>query len=211
VERRDADQGGDARAASRAQLWEVEHQRPGTHRPNPWDTPGQGLALAPNGTGPERRVQVVIQRRHVLIEPGKMGHEVGSQARRRVFEAVLLGRPHGDALPPPRQESPPFVGLRVRQRAQRGPHRLGKMGHGTGIKGIPFGALPGRFRNVPDLTGIDHHEGQGGRSQGRDHGPMGATRGFEHDERGLHGLEPTDKGSNPWRIVRDRPAFARRP
>jgi hypothetical protein len=50
-----------------------------------------------------------------------------------------------------------------------------------------------------------------GRSQGRDHGPVVATRGFQHDQRGRHGLEPTDKGSNPCPIVRDRPAFARRP
>jgi hypothetical protein len=211
MEGSDAHEGGKALAASRAQLGEGEHQRPGTHRPNAWDAPGQSLALAPDGVRPERRVQIVIQSRHVLIEPGHMRHEVGPQARRGVCETVLLGRPHGDALPPPRQESTPLFGLRVRQRAQRGPHSLSQMGHGTGIKGSSFGSLPGRLRNVPDLAGIDHHEGQGGRSQCRDHGPMGATRGFAHAQRGLHGLEPTDKGSNPGRIVRDRPAFARRP
>ena len=45
IARRDADQGGEARAASGAQLREIEHQRPGTHRPNAGDTPVQGDGL----------------------------------------------------------------------------------------------------------------------------------------------------------------------
>jgi hypothetical protein len=114
-------------------------------------------------------------------------------------------------LPPPRQECTQLFGLRVRQRAQRGPHRLGKVGHGTGIEGIRFGQLPGGFRKVPDLAGIDYYEGQGGRSQGRDHGPVVATCGFEHNQRGRHSLEPTAKSRNPCLIVWDRPAFARGP
>ena len=131
----------------------------------------------------------------------------GGAFSRRFCSAVRMR----DELPPPRQEGAQLFGLRVRQRARRRPHRLGKVGHGAGIEDIRFGQLPGRFRKVPYLAGIDHHEGQGGRSQGRDHGPVVAPRGFEHDQRGLHGLEPGDEGSNPWRIVRDRPAFARGP
>jgi hypothetical protein len=114
-------------------------------------------------------------------------------------------------LPSPRQEGPQFFGLCVRQRAQCGPHRLSNVGHGTGIEGRSVGQLPGRFGTVPDLAGIDDHEGQGGRSQCCDHGPVVATRGFEHNQRGLHGLEPSDKSRNPRLIVRHGPAFARRP
>jgi hypothetical protein len=140
-----------------------------------------------------------------------MHHDVGPQARRRVFEAVLLGRPPRDSLPPPRQQCPQLFGLRVRQRAQRGPHHLGKVGHGTGSEGSRFGQLPGGFRKVPALAGIDDYEGPGGRSPGRDHGPVVATCGCEHNQRGQHSLEPTDKGRNPGLIVWDRPAFARGP
>jgi hypothetical protein len=43
-----------------------------------------------------------------------MGHAVGPQPGRGVVEARLLGRPQRAALPPPRQEGPPRVGLRGR-------------------------------------------------------------------------------------------------
>jgi hypothetical protein len=68
-----------------------------------------------------------------------MGRDVGPQAWRRVFEAVLLSRPPRDAWPPPRQEGTQLFGLRVRQRARRGPDRLGTVGHSTGITGIRVG------------------------------------------------------------------------
>ena len=50
--------------------------------------------------------------------------------------------------------------LRVWQRAQRRAHSLCKVGHGTGIEDIGFGQLPGRFRKVPYLARIHHHEGK---------------------------------------------------
>jgi hypothetical protein len=71
--------------------------------------------------------------------------------------------------------------------------------------------LPRGFRNVPDLAGINHPEGQGGRSQGRHHRPVGAARGFKHNARGLYGLESGDEDRNPRLIVRHCPAFARGP
>jgi len=44
-------QGGDALAAQRAQLRQIEHQRPGTHGPNARHTAVQLVALAPDWTG----------------------------------------------------------------------------------------------------------------------------------------------------------------
>jgi hypothetical protein len=85
------------------------------------------------------------------------------------------------------------------------------VGYGVGIEGIGFGQLPGRFRKVSYLAGIHHHDGQGGRNQCRHHSAVVASSGFEHNQRGLHGLEPGDEGDNPWRIVHDRPAFASGP
>jgi hypothetical protein len=140
-----------------------------------------------------------------------MGFDVGPQATRRVLQAVLFGRPPGNELPPPRQEGSPLFGLRVRERTRRRPYRLGKVGHGTGIEAIGLGQLPSRFRKVPDWAGIHHHEGQGRRRQCRHHGPVVAARGFEHNERGLYGLEPGDEGRNPRLIVRHCPAFPHGP
>jgi hypothetical protein len=126
-----------------------------------------------------------------------MGHDVGPQARRRVFEAVLRGRPHHDTLPSPREQGAQLFRRRVGQRAGRRPHGRRIVGHGAGIEGIGWGQLSGRFGTVPDLAGVDHHEGQGGRSQCRDDGPLVAPGGFKHNQRGLHSLEPGDEGGNP--------------
>jgi hypothetical protein len=81
------------------------------------------------------------------------------------------------------------------------------VGHGAGIERIGFGQLPGRFRTGPYLAGIDHHD----RQVSRDHGPVVASSRFEHNEHGLHGLEPDNGGSCAHRSVRDRPAVARGP
>jgi hypothetical protein len=90
-------------------------------------------------------------------------------------------------------------------------HRLGKVGYGTGIEDSGCGQLPSRFRTVPDLARMNHHEGQGGRSQCRDYGPVIAARGCEHHERGLGSLELGDEGRHPRVIVRHGPAGARGP
>jgi hypothetical protein len=83
------------------------------------------------------------------------------------------------------------------------------VGDGTGIEDIGFGQLPGGFRNVPDLTGIDHDEGEGRRRQRGHHSALGAPRGFEHNELWSALLEACGQGGNPRLIVRDRPTFAR--
>jgi hypothetical protein len=165
------------------------------------------VSRAPDGARPQRGIEVVIQGRHVLIEPGDMGRDVGAQALRRVFEAVLLGRPQGDELPPPRQESPQLFRLRIRERTGRRAHRLRKVGDGPGIEGINFGELPGGFGKVPDLTGGDHDDGEGHRRQRGHYGALVAPRSFAHHALWRHGLEACDQGGNPRRIIRDRPTF----
>lgn len=145
----DADEGRTALAAQRAPLRPVEPSRPRTPQPHAWDTAVQGLALAPDGARPQRRVQVVSQGCHALIEPGEMGLDVGPQATRRVPEAVLLGGPHGAELPPPRQAGAQLFGLRVWQRARHRPYRLRKVRHGPGLAGSSCGHRPRRVGQVP--------------------------------------------------------------
>ena len=68
-----------------------------------------------------------------------MGLDIGPQAPRRVLKAVLLGGPHRDEVPPPRQEGAQFFSLQIRERARRRAHGLGKVGYGTGIEDLGFG------------------------------------------------------------------------
>jgi hypothetical protein len=137
-----------------------------------------------------------------------MSLDVGPQATWRVLQAVLLGRPHGDELPPPRQEGAQLFRLRLRKGAGQRAHGLGKVGHSAGIEGICFGSLPGGFRTVPYRPGIDHNQGEGRCRQRGHHGALGAPCSFEHNELRSARLEAWDQGANPWRIMRDCPAFA---
>jgi hypothetical protein len=79
------------------------------------------------------------------------------------------------------------------------------------IEGIRFGQLPGGFGKVLDLAGIDDDKGQGGRHQCCNRRPVGVSCRGEHNQRGSYRVKLNDAGGNPWRIVRDRPAFARGP
>jgi hypothetical protein len=135
--------------------------------------------------------------------------DVGSQATWRVLQAVLLSRPHRDAVPPPCQEGTQLFRLRGRERTGRRAPRRRTVGDGTGIEGIGFGQLPGGVCKVPALTGLDHYDGSGRRRQRGHHSALIAPRGFEHTERWSDLLEAGDSGGTPRRIVRDRPTFAR--
>ena len=135
-----------------------------------------------------------------------MGLDVRLQPWGGTPEAVLFGRPHGDQLPPPRQQGAEFVGLGVRQGPGGRPHRLGKMGQGARIERIRLGQLPGGLGKVTRLAGIDHRHGQPCRRQRRHHGPLVAPRGFEHNQGGLQGLEPLPPGRQSRRHRWPRPS-----
>ena len=138
-----------------AQLGQVEHQRPGTPGANAGDTAVPGLALAPDGTGTQGRVQVIGQGRQTLREPGDMRLEIRLDPRRGAAQAVGLRRAHGHELPAPGQERPQGVGLCGRQRARSGPDRLGTVRQGARVEPIRLGQLTRGFRKVPRVPGID--------------------------------------------------------
>jgi hypothetical protein len=75
-------------------------------------------------------------------------------------------------------------------------------------KGIRLSQPPDGFGNVTCLAGIDHRHRQSSRGQRRNHGPLVASRGFEDDQIGLHGLESCHQGGNPAVIIRQTPTFA---
>jgi hypothetical protein len=82
------------------------------------------------------------------------------------------------------------------------------MGQGPRIEGIRLGQLPGRFGKVARLAGINHRHRETGRRQRRHHGPLIATRGFEHNQGGLYSLEPRHQGGNSGVIVGHGPTFS---
>src|SRR5712691_11715471 len=85
------------------------------------------------------------------------------------------------------------------------------MGQGACVERVRFGQLPSGFSKVTGLAGIIHRHGEASRGQRGDHRPLGAPSSFEHNEGGLHGLEPRHEGGNPRLIVGYRPAFASGP
>ena len=78
----------------------------GGHRPGQCPAHGgQLLALTPDRTRAQGGVQVVVERREALIEPGARHLDIGLETAWRATEAVLFGGPHADQWPPARQEA----------------------------------------------------------------------------------------------------------
>jgi hypothetical protein len=62
MERRHAHQRRDLLAREGPQLGECQHQRPGTHGPNPWSALQQVVVFPPQRAGPEQRLNVIVER-----------------------------------------------------------------------------------------------------------------------------------------------------
>src|SRR5262245_48549246 len=66
------DQGCNALAAQGAQRWQVEQQGTGTHGANARHTAEQCLTLAPDWTGTQSGIQILIEARQACVEPRNM-------------------------------------------------------------------------------------------------------------------------------------------
>ena len=75
-------------------------------------TAEQLLALTPDRTRAQGGVQVVVERREALIEPGAVHLDIGLR-RRRATEAVLFGGPHADHAAGAPRGGAEFLRLRV--------------------------------------------------------------------------------------------------
>src|SRR5712691_6687844 len=98
IERRHANQRRDLPSIEGPQLGEFQHQRPGTHGPNPRGTLQQVVVFPPQRAGPEQRLHVIVQRGETLVEPGDMRLNVRLEAPARPREAVLLRGTHANQL-----------------------------------------------------------------------------------------------------------------
>ena len=199
-------QGGEALAAQRAQLRQIQDTRPGPHGPHARHTAGQRVARTPDRTGVSQGLSGGVERHQTLSEPEERGLAIRPQATGRTAEAVGRSRPQGATLAPPRHQGTQRFGLRLWPWARWGAHRLRQVGSGAGVAGSGCGQLPGGLGQVPSLTGVDDDAREGGGGPRSDHGPLGAPRGFEPNAPGLHSLEPHHEGGHPGGIVAHRPA-----
>ena len=119
VQGRQTDQRGEVLAAQGASRWEIESERPRTHRADTGHTAQEILTRAPDRPGPPRRITIVVQGCQARSAPRAMGLDIRLKASRRTPKTVLLRRPHGDALPPPGQERPPVLRVCVGHRTRR--------------------------------------------------------------------------------------------
>ena len=92
----------------------------------------------PQGAGPEHRIEVVVQRGDVRIEPRNMGNNILRQALARPRQAVLLRGPHDDQLLAAPKQGTQLLRLGVRQRARRWANHVSKMRQRTGIQRSPY-------------------------------------------------------------------------
>ena len=74
--------------------------------------------------------------------------------------AVLLGAEHVDELPAPRDQVPQRPGLVIGQGPGNGANGFGKQRDHPSVQRVGLGQLPSGPREVTDLPGIDHGDGQ---------------------------------------------------
>jgi hypothetical protein len=203
-----ADQCRQPLAAHGAARGQGAQQRPGPERSKAWDTPEPCCPLAPPRTAPQRRLEIV-EAPAALIAPGAMGRAIRRETWGRAPEAILCGRPHRDARPPPRQAGTQVLWLPVGDRARCGAAPLGTVGQGAGRECIRCRSWPCRLGTMTDLTRMDPHHGARRRRARRNKGVLGAPCGCEHNPRGLHGLELGHEGDDPRVILGDRLACSR--
>src|SRR6266571_1574879 len=96
IEGRHADQGRDLLPRECPQLGEFQQQRAGTHGPNALGTLQQIVVFPPQWAGPERPLEVVVQRGDVRIEPRNMGNNSLRKALACPRQAVLFCGSHDD-------------------------------------------------------------------------------------------------------------------
>ena len=146
----------------------------------------------------------------MCVEPGKMGLDIDPQTLGRPTEAVLFCRPHGDEVPPPGQERSQCLRLRVGNRAGCGANRLRNVRQGASSKGIGLGQLARGLRNIADLPGGDHHDGQGRCWQRGHHGALQPSGGFEHHQGWADPLSLRHEVRNAGGIVGNGPTCSSR-
>ena len=207
MEGRDAHQRRDLLPRARPPFREFQQQRPGTHGPNARGPLQEGVVVSPQRTGPEHRLEVVVQRSQACVAPGDMLRNVRCQARARPRQAVLLRGPYAHQWLAAPKKGAQLLRLGIRQRPRcRAPH-VGTVGQGPRIQRIRLRQLARRPGNIPDLARVHDDHGEVRRGQGACHQALQAARGFQHNARGVAGLQLIHTGRHSTGLVGDGPAL----
>ncbi len=150
----DADQGRDLLVRQGSQLRQFRQQGSRDDGANAGDALQQLVMFPPDRAGLDRRGQVLIELRQVLLEPLDVLLNVSAHPARRTALPIFLRREHLDELAAPRNQGRQLLRTRIRQRAARGPHRFRKLGQDLGIEGIGLRQTPGGPSEVPHFSGF---------------------------------------------------------
>ena len=206
---RHADQRRDLLPRERPQLGELQQQRPGTHRPNARGTLQQIVVVPPQRAGPERRLEVVVQRGQACIEPG-IGAALSVWRRplvpvRRCCAAVRM----------------PMSCWRRPSRARNS--CVWASGSGRGVGRITSAkCASARASNASVLANcpVARAKSRAGRGLTTTTGRPAAANAavaarsrppvaFQHDQRGVEGPQPVHERRDATGIVGDSPALPR--
>jgi hypothetical protein len=161
---------------------------------------------APDGARLDRLGQVRVEAAQAALEPGDVGLDLPPEGAGRLGEPVPLGREHLHELAAPGHQGRQGLRGRIGQRPGGGAHRGREVGQHGRIQGIRLREEARGLREVPDLPGVHHGDGEPRRGQRPDEGPLQAARGLEDDKRGAEGGQAMhEPGDLPLR-VRDGPA-----
>ena len=92
-------------------------------------------------------------------------------------------------------------------RTHRGTDHVGEAREDVRFETIRLRELAGRFRRVPHLTQIAHHDGHHRRGERRYATQLGTSGGFEHDQRQRQRSQSFDQRAHPAFIVGDGEAL----
>ena len=162
-----------------------------------------GVGL-PDGAFADRGVDVAIKLGQFGLQEVEMPVD-GLEDARLACEttAVFLRHDHLNDLPPARHQfaqRPSFgVGDELGGRA----NGLGEVSDRGGVEAVGLGELAGCAGEIADLTGIDHRQGQMGRSQrAGDHGFVSARR-LERDQDRRESAQALHKARQTFVVTRD--------
>jgi hypothetical protein len=127
MEGRNPDSRCDLLAREGPQCGECQQQRPGTDGPTAWGTPHQVVVFPPERTPPQHRLEVIVPRGQVRMEPSDRRGNVPLETPAAPRQAVLLHGAPGDPLLAAPQPGPQRLRLGVRPSPGLRAARVGTM------------------------------------------------------------------------------------
>jgi transposase len=195
-------------ATQSAQFRKVGQQGDGHHPADPWDAAQQIVLFSPEGTLLQGAFQVIPQISQLLLQPADMVLDSPTHRFSRGPQPILLGSKHLDHLVAPGQEGGQFLSLGIRQRIERGSHRLSKVSQDLGIQPVSFGQPAGSSGEVSNLAGIDQGQGQSSTSQSCSHRHLESARGLQYHQFRVELSQSRDYLGDTWSIVSHAPSIS---